>query len=66
MQWVSDILGSGIRIYFLLIRLTYIFAKGNDNNIFKPKPKNHSVDNNMLVISLHHNGHKVHGQFFNL
>ena len=34
MQWV---LGSGIRIYFLLIRLTYIFAKGNDNPYFKPK-----------------------------
>ena len=30
-------LGSGIRIYFLLIRLTYIFAKGNDNPYFKPK-----------------------------
>ena len=40
-----------------------MFAKGNDNPIIKPKTKNHSVDNNMLVIELHH---KVHGQFFNL
>ena len=42
---------------------TYVFAKGNDNPIFKPKPNNYSVDNNMFVIDLHH---KVHGEFFNL
>ena len=40
-----------------------MFAQGNDNSIFKPKPKNHLVDNNMLVIGLYH---RVHGQFFNL
>ena len=36
---------------------TYVFANGNDNPIFKPKPKNHSVDNNMF---------QVHRKFFNL
>ena len=48
---------------FVIHSNTYMFAKGNDNPIFKPKPKNNFFDNNMLVIGLHH---KVHGQFFNL